>query len=95
MGQLLPEANRSYCLAILFILIFIEGIKSPRHCGDLQLTPEDINTGKQRIVRASAGGASCGDEISLSLLVEQASGLVLDAKFRSFGCGSCLVQPEL
>jgi len=59
---------------------------NPRNVGVLDKTSKNVGT-------ALVGKASCGDVIKLQVEVE--NGVVTDAKFKAFGCGSAIASSSL
>merc|ERR1719277_252150 len=59
---------------------------NPRNVGSLNKTDADVGT-------ALVGKASCGDVIKLQVKVED--GVIKDAKFKTFGCGSAIASSSL
>merc|ERR1719223_451812 len=59
---------------------------NPRNVGSLN--KEDASVGT-----ALVGKASCGDVIKLQVKVED--GVITDAKFKTFGCGSAIASSSL
>merc|ERR1740117_2513540 len=59
---------------------------NPRNVGVLDKNSKDVGT-------ALVGKASCGDVIKLQ--VEVKDGVVTDAKFKTFGCGSAIASSSL
>merc|ERR1719277_1017500 len=59
---------------------------NPRNVGSLNKTDADVGT-------ALVGKASCGDVIKLQVKVEE--GVITDAKFKTFGCGSAIASSSL
>eukprot|EP00747_Dinoflagellata_sp_TGD_P193418 gnl/TRDRNA2_/TRDRNA2_59555_c0_seq1.p1 gnl/TRDRNA2_/TRDRNA2_59555_c0~~gnl/TRDRNA2_/TRDRNA2_59555_c0_seq1.p1 ORF type:complete len:153 (-),score=43.04 gnl/TRDRNA2_/TRDRNA2_59555_c0_seq1:203-661(-) len=59
---------------------------NPRNVGSLDKNSSNIGT-------ALVGKASCGDVIKLQVQVED--GIITDAKFKTFGCGSAIASSSL
>mmetsp|Transcript_67366 Transcript_67366/g.188603 ORF Transcript_67366/g.188603 Transcript_67366/m.188603 type:complete len:164 (+) Transcript_67366:51-542(+) len=59
---------------------------NPRNVGSLDKSDAGVGT-------ALVGKASCGDVIKLQVKVED--GVVTDAKFKTFGCGSAIASSSL
>jgi nitrogen fixation NifU-like protein len=72
--------SRSYHEAVL------DHFRAPRNVGSLD--KNDVNVGT-----ALVGKASCGDVIKLQ--VEIRDGVIQDAKFKAFGCGSAIASSSL
>merc|ERR1712217_545491 len=59
---------------------------NPRNVGSLNKNDKDVGT-------ALVGKASCGDVIKLQVKGED--GVIKDAKFKTFGCGSAIASSSL
>src|SRR5438270_12650158 len=62
----------------------IEHYENPRNIGALDKNAEDVGTGL-------VGAPACGDVMKLQIKVG-ADGLIEDAKFKTFGCGSAIAS---
>lgn len=60
----------------------------PRNVGALDKSDPEVGT-------AFVGKASCGDVIKLQIKVNEETGLIEDAKFKTFGCGSAIASSSL
>lgn len=60
---------------------------NPRNVGSLDTSREDIGTGL-------VGAPACGDVMRLQIKVDD-SGVIEDAKFKTFGCGSAIASSSL
>ena len=60
---------------------------NPRNIGSLNKAAEDVGTGL-------VGAPACGDVMKLQIKVN-AQGLIEDAKFKTFGCGSAIASSSL
>lgn len=65
----------------------IDHYENPRNIGSLDKTAEDVGTGL-------VGAPACGDVMKLQIKVG-ADGLIEDAKFKTFGCGSAIASSSL
>ena len=65
----------------------IDHYENPRNIGSLDKTSEDVGTGL-------VGAPACGDVMKLQIKVG-ADGLIEDAKFKTFGCGSAIASSSL
>ena len=64
----------------------IEHYENPRNVGSLDKNAEDVGTGL-------VGAPACGDVMRLEIRVKD--GLIADAKFKTFGCGSAIASSSL
>jgi nitrogen fixation NifU-like protein len=64
----------------------IEHYENPRNVGSLDKNSEDVGTGL-------VGAPACGDVMKLQIKVE--NGIITDAKFKTFGCGSAIASSSL
>ena len=62
----------------------IDHYENPRNIGSLDKNSEDVGTGL-------VGAPACGDVMKLQIKVG-ADGLIEDAKFKTFGCGSAIAS---
>ena len=65
----------------------IDHYENPRNIGSLDKAAEDVGTGL-------VGAPACGDVMKLQIKVG-ADGLIEDAKFKTFGCGSAIASSSL
>lgn len=65
----------------------IDHYENPRNVGSLDKGAEDVGTGL-------VGAPACGDVMKLQIKVG-ADGLIEDAKFKTFGCGSAIASSSL
>lgn len=66
----------------------IDHFNEPRNVGSLDKNDPDVGT-------AFVGKASCGDVIKLQIKVDEKTGKIEDAKFKTFGCGSAIASSSL
>lgn len=64
----------------------IEHYNNPRNVGSLDKGREDVGTGV-------VGAPECGDVMKLQIQVE--GDRIVDAKFKTFGCGSAIASSSL
>ena len=64
----------------------IDHYENPRNVGRLDV--EDVNVGTGLV-----GAPSCGDVLKLQIKVED--GIITDAKFKTYGCGSAIASSSL
>lgn len=66
----------------------IDHYSNPRNIGTLDKESKSVGTGL-------VGAPECGDVMRLQIEVDDASGLIKDAKFKTFGCGSAIASSSL
>jgi nitrogen fixation protein NifU and related proteins len=66
----------------------IEHFENPRNVGTLDKSKKTVGTGL-------VGAPECGDVMRLQIEVDETSGLIKDAKFKTFGCGSAIASSSL
>lgn len=66
----------------------LEHFKNPRNVGTLDKSAKNVGTGL-------VGAPECGDVMRLQIEVDDASGKIIDAKFKTFGCGSAIASSSL
>jgi nitrogen fixation NifU-like protein len=64
----------------------IEHYENPRNVGSLDKNDESVGTGL-------VGAPACGDVMKLQIRVKD--GVIQDAKFKTFGCGSAIASSSL
>ena len=64
----------------------LEHYENPRNVGKLDKDDSDVGTGL-------VGAPACGDVMQLGIKVED--GVIVDAKFKTFGCGSAIASSSL
>ena len=63
----------------------IDHYENPRNVGSLDKTSLDVGTGL-------VGAPACGDVMKLQIKVDEASGKIEKAVFKTFGCGSAIAS---
>jgi nitrogen fixation NifU-like protein len=66
----------------------IEHFKNPQNVGTLDKSKSNVGTGL-------VGAPECGDVMRLQIEVDDATGKIIDAKFKTFGCGSAIASSSL
>lgn len=66
----------------------LEHYNNPRNVGSFDAKGENVGTGL-------VGAPECGDVMRLQILVNPATGVIEDAKFKTFGCGSAIASSSL
>ena len=68
-------------------------MNNPRHLGDV--TEEEAKAKGGKLIVADWGAEACGDAVRLYWIVESNSNKILDAKFKSFGCGTAIASSDV
>jgi NifU-like protein len=68
-------------------------MSSPSHMGEI--SQEEADSKNAKLVVAEFGAESCGDAVKLYWLVEESSHKILNAKFKSFGCGTAIASSDV
>ena len=66
----------------------IDHYQNPKNVGTLDKNKSNVGTGL-------VGAPECGDVMRLQIEVDEATGLIADAKFKTFGCGSAIASSSL
>lgn len=66
----------------------IDHYQNPKNVGTLDKAQKNVGTGL-------VGAPECGDVMRLQIEVDEATGLIKDAKFKTFGCGSAIASSSL
>lgn len=66
----------------------VEHFENPRNIGSMDKASKDVGTGL-------VGAPECGDVMKLQIEVDETTGLIRDAKFKTFGCGSAIASSSL
>jgi nitrogen fixation protein NifU and related proteins len=66
----------------------VEHYENPRNVGSFEKGDETVGTGM-------VGAPACGDVMKLQIKVNPATGLIEDAKFKTYGCGSAIASSSL
>lgn len=66
----------------------IDHYQNPRNIGTLDKSSKSVGTGL-------VGAPECGDVMRLQIQVDDTSGIITDAKFKTFGCGSAIASSSL
>lgn len=75
-----------YCF-LKFLLQVVEHYENPRNVGSLDKKDKSVGTGL-------VGAPACGDVMKLQIKVDE-NGKIIDAKFKTFGCGSAIASSSL
>lgn len=66
----------------------IDHYQNPKNVGTLDKSKKNVGTGL-------VGAPECGDVMRLQIEVDDATGTITDAKFKTFGCGSAIASSSL
>jgi len=66
----------------------LDHYNNPRNVGSLDKSDPSVGTGM-------VGAPECGDVMKLQVKVNPATGVIEDAKFKTFGCGSAIASSSL
>lgn len=66
----------------------IDHYQNPKNVGTLDKGAKNVGTGL-------VGAPECGDVMRLQIQVDDATGMITDAKFKTFGCGSAIASSSL
>jgi len=73
--------------------IVTERMNNPKHMGEF--SQEDANARNAKLIVADYGAESCGDSVRLYWLVDEATETIIDACFKSFGCGTAIASSDM
>ena len=66
----------------------VDHYENPRNVGSFAKDDDDVGTGM-------VGAPACGDVMKLQIKVDNVTGLITDAKFKTYGCGSAIASSSL
>jgi nitrogen fixation NifU-like protein len=66
----------------------IDHYENPRNVGSFNKDDADIGTGM-------VGAPACGDVMKLQIKVDPITGIIQDARFKTYGCGSAIASSSL
>lgn len=66
----------------------LEHFTHPRNVGTLDKSKKTVGTGL-------VGAPECGDVMRLQIEVDELTNTIIDAKFKTFGCGSAIASSSL
>jgi nitrogen fixation NifU-like protein len=66
----------------------LDHYNNPRNVGSFDKSDPNVGTGM-------VGAPECGDVMKLQVKVNPATGVIEDAKFKTFGCGSAIASSSL
>ena len=66
----------------------VDHYENPRNVGSFDKNDTTVGTGM-------VGAPACGDVMKLQIKVDSYTGLITDAKFKTYGCGSAIASSSL
>ena len=66
----------------------LDHYENPRNVGSFPKDEPSVGTGM-------VGAPACGDVIKLQIKVDDDTGIITDAKFKTYGCGSAIASSSL
>jgi nitrogen fixation NifU-like protein len=66
----------------------VDHYENPRNVGKFDNGDDDVGTGM-------VGAPACGDVMKLQIKVNPATGVIDDARFKTYGCGSAIASSSL
>ena len=66
----------------------IDHYENPRNVGSFAKDDDNVGTGM-------VGAPACGDVMKLQIKVDPATGVIQDARFKTYGCGSAIASSSL
>ena len=66
----------------------IDHYENPRNVGSFEKDDPTVGTGM-------VGAPACGDVMKLQIKVDDVTGIITDAKFKTYGCGSAIASSSL
>ena len=66
----------------------VDHYENPRNVGSFEKGDETVGTGM-------VGAPACGDVMKLQIKVNPQTGLIEDARFKTYGCGSAIASSSL
>ena len=68
--------------------LVIDHYENPRNVGSFDKNDSNVGTGM-------VGAPACGDVMKLQIKVDDATGIITDARFKTYGCGSAIASSSL
>ena len=66
----------------------LDHYENPRNAGSFSKSEENVGTGL-------VGAPACGDLMKLQIKVDPITGIIQDARFKTYGCGSAIASSSL
>ncbi|XP_056677613.1 iron-sulfur cluster assembly enzyme ISCU isoform X3 [Monodelphis domestica] len=87
LGARRPPCRELSAPARLYHKKVVDHYENPRNVGSLDKTSKNVGTGL-------VGAPACGDVMKLQIQVDE-KGKIVDARFKTFGCGSAIASSSL
>ncbi len=68
-------------------------MNNPKYMGEI--TEEEAKAKGGKLIVADFGAESCGDAVRLYWVVDEKTDKIIDAKFKSFGCGTAIASSDV
>lgn len=66
----------------------IDHYENPRNVGSMDKSDPSVGTG-------IVGAPACGDVLKLQIKIDESTGVIVDARFKTYGCGSAIASSSL
>ena len=66
----------------------VDHYENPRNVGSFDKNDTSVGTGM-------VGAPACGDVMKLQIKVDEVTGIITDARFKTYGCGSAIASSSL
>ncbi|KAL6007019.1 hypothetical protein ACLOJK_032515 [Asimina triloba] len=88
LGHLNPSPSAPLALARLYHERVVDHYNNPRNVGSFDKNDPTVGTGL-------VGAPACGDVMKLQIKVDDQTGKIVDACFKTFGCGSAIASSSV
>ncbi|MCK9455390.1 MAG: iron-sulfur cluster assembly scaffold protein [Sulfurimonas sp.] len=68
-------------------------MNNPNHQGEI--TQEEVDANGNKLIVADFGAESCGDAVRLYWEVDPKTDVIVNSKFKSFGCGTAIASSDI
>jgi hypothetical protein len=87
-GEAAPAAAAAGAASRRYHERVVDHYNNPRNVGSFDKDDPDVGTG-------IVGAPACGDVMKLQIRVDEGSGRIVDARFKTFGCGSAIASSSV